>query len=45
MQALALFKESHPEHRRNEIEKCIDKAVQFLEDTQKPDGSWYIFHL
>ncbi|XWS20503.1 hypothetical protein CRYUN_Cryun31cG0106700 [Craigia yunnanensis] len=45
MQALALFKESHPEHRRNEIEKCITKAVQFLEDTQKADGSWYIFHL
>ncbi|XVF86363.1 hypothetical protein PTKIN_Ptkin18bG0033700 [Pterospermum kingtungense] len=41
MQALALFKEFYPEHRRNEIEKCIDKAVQFLEDTQKPNGSWY----
>ncbi|XWS20504.1 hypothetical protein CRYUN_Cryun31cG0106800 [Craigia yunnanensis] len=41
MEALALFKESYLEHRRNEIEKCIAKAVQFLEDTQKPDGSWY----
>ncbi|XVF86367.1 hypothetical protein PTKIN_Ptkin18bG0034000 [Pterospermum kingtungense] len=41
IQALVLFKECYPENRTKEIEKCIAKAVQFLEATQKPNGSWY----
>ncbi|KAK6263743.1 hypothetical protein SCA6_019177 [Theobroma cacao] len=41
IQALVLFTESYPGHRRKEIEKCIAKAVQFLENVQKADGSWY----
>ncbi|XVF86435.1 hypothetical protein PTKIN_Ptkin18bG0040000 [Pterospermum kingtungense] len=41
MQALILFKEFYPEHRTREIEKCIAKAVKFLKETQKPNGSLY----
>ncbi|KAK6284853.1 hypothetical protein POUND7_003805 [Theobroma cacao] len=41
IQALVLFTESYPGHRGKETEKCIAKAVLFLENVQKPDGSWY----
>ncbi|XP_050231956.1 lupeol synthase-like [Mercurialis annua] len=41
IQALVLFKKLYPGHRKKEIENFITKAVQFLEDIQKPDGSWY----
>ena len=42
IQALTLFKKLHPEHRRHEIENCIFKAAKFIEDTQAPDGSWFV---
>nr|AIW81530.1 cycloartenol synthase protein [Dioscorea composita] len=41
IQALTSFKKLYPKHRREEIESCIKKAVEFIEKIQKPDGSWY----
>lgn len=41
IQALALFKKFYPTHRRKEIENAISKAVQYIENSQNPDGSWY----
>ncbi|KAK7350341.1 hypothetical protein VNO77_08857 [Canavalia gladiata] len=41
MEALALFKKLYPEYRKKEIESSIANAVQFLENTQTSDGSWY----
>ncbi|XP_057980689.1 lupeol synthase-like [Malania oleifera] len=41
IQALALFKKLHPGYRRKEIEACISRALEYIEDTQNPDGSWY----
>ncbi|KAM7259589.1 hypothetical protein ACFE04_015330 [Oxalis oulophora] len=41
IQALTLFKKIYPKHRRSEIDRCIDKAVRYLEKTQNADGSWY----
>ncbi|KAK4342376.1 hypothetical protein RND71_038192 [Anisodus tanguticus] len=40
IQALALFKKLHPGHRRKEIEAAIKKGLQYIENTQNPDGSW-----
>nr|QBZ67649.1 lupeol synthase [Euphorbia tirucalli] len=41
IQALTLFKKLYPGHRTKEIENFIAKAVKFIEEIQKPDGSWY----
>ncbi|XP_059456664.1 beta-amyrin synthase-like isoform X1 [Corylus avellana] len=41
IQALVLFKKLYPGHWKKEIEIFIRKAVQYLEDEQKPNGSWY----
>ncbi|MED6224428.1 Lupeol synthase [Stylosanthes scabra] len=41
VQALVLFRKLYPNHRREEIDNCISKAIQYIEDTQNPDGSWY----
>ncbi|RHN39297.1 Beta-amyrin synthase [Medicago truncatula] len=41
IQAMVLFKKIYPEHRKEEVENFIAKAVQFLEDKQTSDGSWY----
>nr|DAD38743.1 TPA_asm: hypothetical protein HUJ06_013065 [Nelumbo nucifera] len=41
IQALALFKKLHPEYRKKEIEHCISRAIDYIEKTQKSDGSWY----
>ncbi|XP_020599649.1 cycloartenol synthase isoform X2 [Phalaenopsis equestris] len=41
IQALTAFKKLFPEHRRKEIDNCIQKAAHFIEKIQKPDGSWY----
>ncbi|KAJ3693419.1 hypothetical protein LUZ60_008899 [Juncus effusus] len=41
IQALILFKERFPTHRRGEIEKSILHAIQYVENTQNNDGSWY----
>nr|WQY91011.1 OSC2 [Euphorbia humifusa] len=41
IQAFVMFKKLHPTHRTKEIERFILRAVKFIEDIQKPDGSWY----
>ncbi|XP_023548790.1 isomultiflorenol synthase isoform X1 [Cucurbita pepo subsp. pepo] len=41
LQAILLFRKQYPEHRKKEINNFINKAVQFLQDIQLPDGSWY----
>ncbi|CAN8271192.1 unnamed protein product [Cochlearia groenlandica] len=41
IQALVMFKKLYPNHRTKEIIKSIEKAVQFIESKQTPDGSWY----
>ena len=41
IQALILFKQLYPDHRTKEISRSIEKAVQFIENEQTPDGSWY----
>lgn len=40
-QALVVFQQLYPDHRTKEIIKSIEKAVQFIERKQMPDGSWY----
>ncbi|EPS60486.1 beta-amyrin synthase, partial [Genlisea aurea] len=39
--ALALFRKIFPHHREKEIQTFIDKAANFVERIQRPDGSWY----
>ncbi|PHT51602.1 Beta-amyrin synthase [Capsicum baccatum] len=41
IQALVLFKKLCPGHRTKEIDDFIHNAVKYIEDVQKPDGSWY----
>ncbi|KAI9337932.1 terpenoid cyclases/protein prenyltransferase alpha-alpha toroid [Obelidium mucronatum] len=38
---LAEFREHFPNHRRQEIDDTITKAVKYILDIQRPDGSWY----
>ncbi|RZC85291.1 hypothetical protein C5167_041472, partial [Papaver somniferum] len=41
IEALVMFKNLYPHHRTKEIEICIEKAVNYLEYKQEPNGSWY----
>ncbi|KAL9459821.1 hypothetical protein AB3S75_003096 [Citrus x aurantiifolia] len=41
LKAMTLFQKLHPKHRKNEVNNFIINAVKFIEDLQKPDGSWY----
>ncbi|KAJ1267796.1 hypothetical protein BS78_07G085600 [Paspalum vaginatum] len=41
IQALALFREKYPGHRKDEIDRCIRRATVFIEKLQNDDGSWY----
>ncbi|XP_048536281.1 cycloartenol synthase-like isoform X1 [Triticum urartu] len=41
IQALTAFRKHYPGHRREEIDKCIHKAENFIESIQRSDGSWY----
>ncbi|KAE9617061.1 hypothetical protein Lal_00034964 [Lupinus albus] len=41
IQALVHFRKLYPEHRTEEIDRSISKAIHFIENTQSPDGSWY----
>ncbi|XP_039172111.1 beta-amyrin synthase [Eucalyptus grandis] len=41
IQALVLFRKLYPGHRKKEIADFISNSVKYLENVQKPDGSWY----
>ena len=41
IQAFVLFKKLHPKHSEKEIDSSIRNAVKYIEDTQRPNGSWY----
>ncbi|KAK3427923.1 hypothetical protein EUGRSUZ_F04052 [Eucalyptus grandis] len=41
IQALVLFRKLYPGHRMKEIADFISNSVKYLENVQKPDGSWY----
>ncbi|KAM0835588.1 hypothetical protein ACQ4PT_062843 [Festuca glaucescens] len=41
IQALALFREKYPGHRKDEIEQCIRRAAEFVGKLQNDDGSWF----
>jgi len=41
IKALLRFKEVHPTHRTKEIETAVERGVKFLQDVQRPDGSWH----
>lgn len=44
IEAFTLFKKLYPHHRKKEIENFIVKAVQYIEDEQTADGSWFSFY-
>ncbi|XP_059455146.1 lupeol synthase-like, partial [Corylus avellana] len=41
VQALVLFRKLYPKHRRIEIDSSISRGIQYIEDVQELDGSWY----
>lgn len=41
IQGLSLFKKLHAGYRTKEIESCISRAIQYIEDTQDSNGGWY----
>ena len=40
IQALTAFKKLYPGHRREEVQRCIERAALFIEEIQATDGSW-----
>lgn len=42
IQALTAFKKLYPGHRKEEVERCIEKAAAFIEKIQIADGSWLV---
>jgi lanosterol synthase len=41
IQSLLRFQTKYPEHRKPEIQKSIEKGIEFILRQQCPDGSWY----
>ncbi|KAG6673257.1 hypothetical protein I3842_16G101900 [Carya illinoinensis] len=41
LQGLAIFRKFYHKHRRTEIDSSISRALQYIQDVQEPDGSWY----
>nr|AFG34073.1 lanosterol synthase [Bipolaris eleusines] len=39
--ALHMFQQHYPDYRSAEISAFRDRAVTYIRDTQRPDGSWY----
>lgn len=39
--ALNLFRKLYPDYRANDIKVVVDRAIQYVRDSQNPDGSWY----
>lgn len=42
IQSLTAFKKLYPGHRREEVERCIERAAMFIEKIQASDGSWWV---
>ncbi|KAJ3078519.1 Lanosterol synthase (Oxidosqualene--lanosterol cyclase) [Quaeritorhiza haematococci] len=38
---LSAFKKYFPDHRRDEIDLTIARAIRYIKNAQRPDGSWY----
>lgn len=38
---LTSFRDSYPDHRRDEVDKAIETGCTYIKSIQKPDGSWY----
>ncbi|KAJ3124877.1 Lanosterol synthase (Oxidosqualene--lanosterol cyclase) [Nowakowskiella sp. JEL0407] len=38
---LRAFKKYHPKYRAKEIDACVDRAVKWIKQAQREDGSWY----
>ncbi|WCJ27412.1 Lupeol synthase [Euphorbia peplus] len=41
IESFVLFKELHPEYKKKELEISVGRAIQYVENTQNSDGSWY----
>ncbi|KAJ1950167.1 hypothetical protein IWQ62_006614 [Dispira parvispora] len=39
--SLRKFTERYPDYRGDEIERCIQKAIQYIFAAQRTDGSWF----
>ncbi|XP_050388661.2 lanosterol synthase isoform X1 [Patella vulgata] len=40
MQSLKHFKDKHPEYRADEIRLTLDDGLHYIQNKQRPDGSW-----
>lgn len=40
MQCLSMFTKSYPEYRSHEIKTALKEALKYIQDKQRPDGSW-----
>ncbi|KAJ1736115.1 hypothetical protein LPJ61_000165 [Coemansia biformis] len=38
---LTVFAEAYPDYRARDIKRCIDRAIRYVIDAQRSDGSWY----
>ncbi|WVR06302.1 hypothetical protein IAU60_003332 [Kwoniella sp. DSM 27419] len=41
LSALKYFSKLDPTYRQTEIEHTVERAIQYIHDVQRPDGSWY----
>jgi len=41
IQGLNTFQKHYPDHRQEEISKCISRGLNFIRSIQREDGSWY----
>ena len=42
LEALIMFRELYPGYREEEIAKCVKNGSNFIENSQRKDGSWYL---
>jgi len=41
IQAMCKFRKVYPNHRAKEIQRAIDRGIEFIKEKQRPDGSFY----